>query len=381
MRVIITDSKYKMAVGPARQLHAVGYRVCCGDYDDIPESLLLASRSKSCDERLTWSRGGAPAAAIAAACAPGDVVLPVGRATLQSFAEHPALQQQLHFLVSAPEVLALADDKAKIHALAKELDIPVPHTDFLPAGVSPEVFAAQLHYPCIIKYRNGEALGLKSHERYAIARSAQDFVREYQRMDAVSPSPLIQSYLAGQDVGVAVVMDAHSRPVDFLCYVSDREYPLSGGPTCLCRTIFDRKLLRYACKLLCAISFRGIAMLDFKGSAAQPYLLEINPRIWGSAALSEIAGATFFESYVKAALGTAVPLDLDTCTPSYRLGARMKFMPHCFLAAAAELRAGRIGDAWSDLRSSVCVRDGLFSCQDTRPFFRYFANLLGSRGQ
>lgn len=382
MRVIITDCKYKMAVPPARALRAAGYDVLCGDYADVPDKLRLASRSRSCGGELTWPRAENAAAAIAAACREGDVVLPVGRATLQSFAEHPELKDRVRFLTSAPETLAYADDKARVRALAEELGVPTPHTDFLPQGMSPAEFAPQVRYPCIIKYRNGEALGLKSHERYAIARDAAAFVREYTRMDAISPSPLIQDYLTGQDVGVAVVMDADSRPVDFLCYVSDREYPLSGGPTCLCRTVFDRKLLQYACDLLAAVRFRGIAMLDFKGSVERPFLLEINPRIWGSAALAEISHATFFESYVKAALGTARPLDLARCEPAYRVGARMKFAPHCFLAAAAQLRGGDRARGWRDLRASLSpsVRDGLFSCRDPQPFFRYFVNLLKHKG-
>ena len=378
MRVVITDCKYKMSLAPLRELHEVGYETVCGEYDDVPDKLLLGSRSRSCGAVLKWSREGNAAENIAAACAEGDVILPVGRATLQSFAEHPELKVRNPFLVSDPDTLDLADDKSRIWALAGELGVPTPATVFLPEGSTPEDFAAQVRYPCIIKYRNGEALGLKSHERYSIARNEEEFVRAYRRMDAISPSPLIQDYLGGQDVGVAVVMDEDSRPVDFLCYVSEREYPLSGGPTCLCRTVFDRQLLRYACDLLQAIHFRGIAMLDFKGSVERPFLLEINPRIWGSAALAAVSGSTFFESYVKAAQGIAEPLDPDTCVPSYRLDARMKFMPHCYMAVLAELKQGRAGAAWHDLRASLspAVKDGLYVRGDGKPFSRYISNLL-----
>ena len=378
MRVVITDCKYKMSLAPLRELRAEGYDAVCGEYEDVPEKLWLGSQSRSCGAVLRWPRGETAAEGIAAACAPGDVILPVGRATLQSFAEHPELKERNPFLASDPDTLALADDKSRIWALAKELGIPAPGTVFLPEGIAPEDFAGQVRYPCILKYRNGEALGLKSHERYSIVRSEEGFAAAYRRMDAVSPLPLIQDYLGGQDVGVAVVMDENSRPVDFLCYVSDREYPLSGGPTCLCRTVFDRQLLRYACSLLQDIGFRGIAMLDFKGSAEQPFLLEINPRLWGSAALAAVSGATFFESYVKAALGEARPLDLDTCMPTYRLGVRMKFMPHCYLAALAELKQGRLGDAWRDLRAALApsVKDGVYLRGDGKPFSRYLSNLL-----
>ena len=378
MRVIITDCKYKMSLAPLWELHRAGYDTVCGEYADVPEKDLLGSRSGSCGALLRWPREDCAAKNIAAACSASDVILPVGRATLQSFAEHPELKEHNPFLVSDPDTLAWADDKARIWKLAEELDIPVPGTVFLPEGTAPEDFAAQVRYPCIIKYRNGEALGLKSYERYSIARSEDAFVRAYRRMDAISASPLIQDYLGGQDVGVAVVMDGQSRPVDFLCYVSDREYPLSGGPTCLCRTVFDRKLLRYACDLLQAIRFRGIAMLDFKGSVERPFLLEINPRLWGSAALAAVSGSTFFESDGKAAQGLAQPIDPETCTPSYRLNARMKFVPHCYMAVLSELKQGKIGAAGRDLCASLSpsVKDGVYLRGDSKPFFRYVSNLL-----
>jgi predicted ATP-grasp superfamily ATP-dependent carboligase len=192
---------------------------------------------------------------------------------------------------------------------------------------------------------------------------------------------LVQDYLTGQDVGAAVVMDDQSRPVDFLLYVSDREYPLSGGPTCLCRTVFDRSLLQYACKILAELNFTGIAMLDFKGSVAQPYLLEINPRIWGSAALCHVAGSSFFTSYVKAAQGMAEPLDLETCQPSYQVGASMKFVPHCLLAALSLLKQGKAGAACHDLAAALSprVRDGLAQRGDNRPFWRYVKNLFAGK--
>jgi predicted ATP-grasp superfamily ATP-dependent carboligase len=192
---------------------------------------------------------------------------------------------------------------------------------------------------------------------------------------------LVQDYLTGQDVGAAIVMDENSRPVDFILYVSHREYPLSGGPTCLCETVFNRDLLKYASAILTQLKFQGIAMLDFKGSPEKPYLLEINPRIWGSAGLCHVSGSTFFQSYVKAAMGTAEPLDLDTCEPNYQVGARMKFVPHCFLAALSLMKKGRAGEALKDLGAALSpkVKDGLALRGDNSPFRRYMINLFSGK--
>ena len=81
-------------------------------------------------------------------------------------------------------------------------------------------------------------------------------------------------------------------------------------------------------------------MLDFKAGPDGPCLLEVNPRLWGSAALATAAEAPLFASWVRAALGEAVPLDVSTCRPGYRLDVRMKFLPHCLLAGVRELGRG-----------------------------------------
>jgi predicted ATP-grasp superfamily ATP-dependent carboligase len=377
MKVIVTDCKYKMSLAPIRSLHDGGYEVVCGEYDDVPDKALLGSRSKCGAGLLRYGRQ-TPAQSIAALCDDGDVILPTGRVTLRSLGEHPELKSRVAFLASDPATLDRADDKAYIRELARRLDIPAPETFYQQPEETDEALAGRVNYPAIIKYKNGEALGLKSWERYTVASTPAELIAGLEKLRRRSDELLVQDYLTGQDVGAAVVMDDKSRPVDFILYVSDREYPLSGGPTCLCRTVFDRQLLKYACKILAELNFTGIAMLDFKGSPEQPYLLEINPRIWGSAALCHVAGSSFFTSYVKAAQGIGSPLDLDTCQPTYPVGARMKFVPHCLLAALSLLKQGRVGPAFHDVRAALSpkVRDGLAQRGDNRPFRRYLINLF-----
>src|SRR5262249_10470047 len=53
-------------------------------------------------------------------------------------------------------------------------------------------------------------------------------------------------------------------------------------------------LLRDAEKLMAALNWHGVAMVEFKmDSDGQYWLMEINPRLWGSLALSIDAGVNF----------------------------------------------------------------------------------------
>ncbi len=378
-RVFITDARYKMSLAPIRSLWAAGYRLVCCEEESVPDKQCLGFYSRYVGEKVRVPAGSDNLlGALEELCSSGDVVLPVGRSSVRALSMHSSEARSAAFLVSSPETLIRADDKAYVFHTAKKLGIPVPFTSFLSEHRSIEDLAGAVNYPCIIKYRDGEALGLHSHQRYSIARNQTEFKESYARMNDLSPDPLAQEYLNGRDIGVAVVMDGDSEPVDFICYESQREYPISGGPTCLCRTIFDRALLKNACTILKELSFVGIAMLDFKGTPDSPRILEINPRVWGSAYICTVSGSTFFKSYVEAALGKAKPLNTNTCTPSYRLGARMRFFPQSIFALWEKARSGEFSKALCDVKSSLdfSIRDGLFQWRDPRPFLKYLQNSI-----
>ena len=378
MRVILTDIRYKMSLAPLRSLSGAGYRLLCCEQESVPDRLCLGFYSKYAKKKVRLPDGeDAFLSRLDALCADGGVILPVGRKTLRMLSERRKTLRNAAFLVSDTAVLDKADDKAYVFDTAKRLGVPVPETWFLSQYASIGELARAVKYPCIIKYRDGESLGLPSHERYAIAKNAEEFAEKYAKMHAISPDPLVQEYLTGRDIGVAVVMDEDSRPVDFICYVSEREYPVSGGPTCLCRTFFDREVLKNACAVLRDIGFTGIAMLDFKaGADGVARLLEINPRIWGSAYLCTLSGSEFFESYVRAALGEASPLDLETCEPGYRLGIKMRFFPQSLAAFLSVLKRDGISAVPGALKTALDprVRDGLFTIRDPKPYLRYLMN-------
>lgn len=383
--VIITDLKYRMSLAPIRSLHRAGYPVIGADYDNLPLKEILGFCSKDVDHKLLLPFEEERLTAFLSSYCQGQkerpVILPIGRRTLQVLSDHPELKEFADFLVPTNEALELADDKDTVRQTAQALGIPVPPTTSLAEHPSLEAMADTIeNYPCFIKYRNGEGLGLRSHERYKIAHNRQELLSYYQEMDAISQNPIVQQYIPGHDVGVAMITDENYDPIDFLCYESLREYPITGGPTCYCYTLFNENLVRYAAKLLKELKFQGIAMLDFRGSPEKPYLLEINPRIWGSANLCDCANASFFESYVKGAMGTAPKLDLDHLTPGYQLGCKMRFTPQSFACLVSHLRhspkkLSTLGQ-YAASAMNPTVKDGVFRWKDPRPYVQYLTNFI-----
>ena len=118
-------------------------------------------------------------------------------------------------------------------------------------------------------------------------------------------------------------------------------------------------------------------MLDFRGSIDKPLFLEINPRIWGSANLVNIADSEFFTAYVDAACGNAASA---TAKGRFVKGRRMSFFPQHAAAFFASLKSK--GPSFSMLRNYLrlifnpSVKDGLGIPHDKRPFYRYLLNLI-----
>lgn len=380
-KVIITDIKYRMTISPIRELSKKGYEVTAAEFESVPRNERLGFYSKYVLEKKLLKEEDFSASIEDICGKERYTLIPGNRKSLMHIInDRERLSECCDFLVPSEESIRLADDKGKMYETAKGLGIPVPSTTSLNEHGSIEEMADRVSFPCIIKYRNGEAMGKKPAERYSVVYDRKTFISEYKRMNETDENPIASDYIGGHDIGVAVVMDNDCEPVSFLCYESFREYPIKGGPTCFLKTVFSQRLLSYSVKLLRDIKFTGIAMLDFKGTLENPYFLEINPRIWGSAAITQISGAPFFEDYVRAASGAAVKIDENNAVPKYKTGVKMRFTPQAFACFIAHMKASE--NKFEIFRSYLksffdfTVCDGLFSFKDPIPYFKYIANLI-----
>lgn len=377
--VLVTDTKYRASLAAVQSLGRAGYPVaalhtqgdggapaafaskyvkkrvalpCSAKDEKYPELL-----AQVCDS-LGEEYGAAP------------VVFPVGAATLAQLAEHrEALEGHARFLVSPLEVLEAANDKRRVGELARSLGVPAPKEYPCPGGALPEAF------PVVVKPRCGEKFGLHAEERYRKAYDPAGFRAAWEAMARYDPQPVVQELLTGEAVGVSLVMDGKSRPVSVLCHRRVREYPTQGGPSSCCESVWDGDLVEHAVRLLRGLGFVGLAMVEFKGGK----LLEINPRVWGSFPLTYKCGAPLARDYVRASLGEELPLIQG---PGYKTGVRMQFVLNDGLACLGYLRQGQPGRGLRGLVDLLNprVKDGVFSCDDPKPFFRYLKNALGKGG-
>ena len=85
-----------------------------------------------------------------------------------------------------------------------------------------------------------------------------------------------------------------------------REYPVTGGASVCAESFSDVALKNEGMKLLDALKWEGVAMVEFKKDMkdGKYKLMEINPKLWGSLELAIVSGINFPELLAEAAVGT-----------------------------------------------------------------------------
>ncbi len=115
---------------------------------------------------------------------------------------------------------------------------------------------------------------------------------------------LEQTWVPGYGVGVELLYD-QGRKVWHFAHRRVHEMPLSGGASSYRRSLEPpARLLDASDRLLVALGWHGVAMVEFRvGRDGSFWLMEINPRLWGSLALAIDAGVDFPRGLLALAQG------------------------------------------------------------------------------
>ena len=215
-------------------------------------------------------------------------LITAARASLPSWVDIP---------MPGSEALETVLDKQRTAAVAERVGVPIPRT-WSPADLDEATtLAGSLHYPVIVKPRqtNFLANGHLVKADYAVAESETQFLRAWRAVDAVTPRPLIQALVRGRGVGMNTLW-RDGAPVVWFCHRRLREIDLRGGrSTAAVSAACDERLKASAHRILDALGWHGVAMVEFKWDEATDefWLLEINGRFWGSLPLALACGVDF----------------------------------------------------------------------------------------
>jgi hypothetical protein len=245
---------------------------------------------------------------------------------------------------AAFRVLNWKDD---LHALALECGVRTPERFEHPA---------QIRVPAVAKpVASAAAKGV----RYLL--DPEDLAA-FERSGNATPDYLLQEYVPGAGVGYSVF----AKEGEVLKGYGHRrlaEYPVTGGSSVYRESFSDERMAQAASRLVRKARWSGFAMFEFKLTpGGELYLLEVNPRIWGSINQGLRNGVNFFEPL----LGPARARSEDV---------RTYFSPLVYVSLLLYALRGELRPALAFLRNRRSNRADVSVFGDPRG---YFASLLRS---
>lgn len=240
------------------------------------------------------------------------------------------------------EAFARARDKQQTLELARTLDVPTPATAVVTTVEEARREAARLGWPVVLKPLASRVVNAEGEIAALVVAYAGGFARlesHMRRFEGLCPV-LIQSYTEGDAVGVELLLQ-NGRPLAAFQHRRLREVPVTGGASSLRESVaLDPVLYDYAARLLGALRWTGLAMVEFKVGDDGPVLMEINGRIWGSLALAVRAGMDFPARMAEVYLNGQPTLDGRPDT-TYTVGVRTRNIDLELVWIASVLRGAR----------------------------------------
>ena len=318
MQVLVLDAEKRKSVPVVRALGSAGVHVVCAS----ASRLAAGGWSRSCAQRrrcppvataefVPWLLDKVESGTI-------DVVLGLEDDTIIRLLEHRSkLVPHTALPYPALDVFLTAAEKDRTLAAARAAGVPVPWTAVPESLDDARAALARCSYPCVVKPRRGSG-----GRGMALLRHPSEMGR-YLDVHEHHPLPLIQEFIPhGGAYGVSLLYDEHGRARASFTHRRLREFPVSGGPSTLCESVSFPEIEEMACRLLDHLGWQGVAMVEFLIDArdGSPWLMEVNPRFWGSVSLGIAAGVDFPVLLCLLATGH------DVEAPVARLGVRGRWL-------------------------------------------------------
>lgn len=313
-RILILDGHSCAALAFTRSLGRAGHQIFVGvDHN----SFAVASFSRYCQRSFRYSPAPQQPAAFAeeiiSFCNQEkiDLLIPMTDWTMVPISRvHDRFPAGCAVALPPEQAMVAASDKFHTVELARSLGIPVPRTDVVSSSADIERLT-DLSFPVVIKDRYSIRWtpqgGVAGTVRYAYNRD--ELVRIVSGRLEVVQDVLLQEFVHGTGLGVAgfVVPDQLRIPFE---WQRIREINPCGSASSARRSMaLHDDMLKYSEKLLLALGFRGLAMVEFKRDTAtgKAVFMEVNGRPWGSMQLSIFSGIDYPKFLLRSYLENELP--------------------------------------------------------------------------
>ncbi len=300
-KVLVTSGNTRVAYAITCSLAAQGFEVYVGDRG----TFTMAGVSRYCKGRMTYPSPFTEQEAFIKRINNFikenqiDILIPVLEETFTCLKNQDILKQSgVHFLFPRYEDALKIHAKASLTALANELNIDTPPTWELTEVLSSKFNPKELIFPLIVKPKQGGG-----------GWGMQRFSNENTFYDAVTKgiekpeNYIVQALITGELIGACGIYYNGEHIVSD-SYKLVTNYPLYVGQSTTRLTELYPSALESLKKLLEHLKWNGVCQMDFifDKQSGKSYLIDANPRFWGSVKHNIAAGVDYPFYYTQLAL-------------------------------------------------------------------------------
>jgi len=280
MKVLITDITSYKAIVCAKSLSGSGHEIHTSDFRKISRyirtrySQIHHFYTNPCEDEKRFISD------LAAIIEKQkiDILIPVNSFDTRVLLKNKAaLHGTLDYFGEYATFLKL-DNKSHLSSLTEEHNIRSPKSYKSTGGIN--------HFPVVFKpSESSSSKGVTYHNN---AQDLEQRIRDYGGDDFV-----IQDYIVGFGAGYSVLAQ-NGKIIAGCGHKRELEFPASGGSSTV-RSYYEHPgMVEIASKIVMVTNWSGFAMFEFKINAKnEAFLIEINPRIWGSFYQSIASGTNF----------------------------------------------------------------------------------------
>lgn len=272
--------------------------------------------------------------------------------------------KSVHVAVGSYESIRRLDNKLHAQQLAEELGVPHPRTVEIQNLEELDSVLDALPIKGVIKapYSHGSH-GVDFYDSHAELR--EKWIKTNSHRGQSDPAPIVQEFVHGHIQTVMVLAEKGEVLANF-ARRNIREKEPFGGAAVKCESTLFSKGLEDASRMVKHLGYSGVAMFEFivAHDSDQYWLMEVNPRYWGTTPHDLSCGVNF--PYYQYCLAHGLPFEKNQVYP---LGHKARWIAGDVISF---FKCRRKGHFFDDLGKRLDFDDDSFmdfALDDPLPFF------------
>jgi len=338
---LVTDGMWRKSLATVRGLALGGVKVSVGERTWMASALFSRHASRTYvypsvtlypDEFLNWLEDKVKSCRYDVLITPEeDTCLLIGQNLSR-------ISPYVHVPLADYDSFLLARNKFKLLTHANKLGIISPKTRLIQTDEDFLKSIREINFPLVLKPNiSTGARGI----HYLLEQASLN--GQFKMMKNRYGDFLMQEYIPGdQYYGVSVIFNRKNQMRSAFVHKKLRQYPVTGGASTFAVSVEYPELVGIVETLLQEIGWHGPANVEFKIDSrdGKPYLMEVNPRLWGAVQLAIGSGINIpFMLYQLALKGDIEPAF------KYKTGVKFRsFIPGDWMHFCSRLSTDRKAD-------------------------------------